>query len=189
VLVLDDAQKLHRPAALAVLAAVVGHLPPGSQVALASRGEPALPVGRMRAHRDVVEVRRRDLELTPSEAVALLDGTGLSLAHDEREALLGRAEGWPAGLYLSWLALGDNRDDGVVVEYLRDEILSGLSADQLAFLTRASVLDRLSGPACDAILERAGSARMLVGLERSNVLLFAVGGESYRLHPLLANAL
>jgi LuxR family maltose regulon positive regulatory protein len=190
VLVMDDAQVLHHPAALEVLTAVVAHLPSGSQLAVASRGEPAMPVGRLRAHRNVVEVRHRDFVMTPSEGTALLDTAGFELADDEREVVLGRAEGWPAGLYLSGLALMDDRDERVVADYLRDEILGGLSRDRLTFLTRASILERLSGPACDAILERSGSARLLIGLERSNVLLFPVRGEDcYRLHPLLARAL
>ena len=105
VLVMDDAQVLHHPAALEVLTAVVAHLPSGSQLAVASRGEPRMPVGRLRAHRSVVEVRHRDFVMTPSEGAALLDTAGFAIPEDQREALLGRAEGWPAGLYLSGLGL------------------------------------------------------------------------------------
>jgi LuxR family transcriptional regulator, maltose regulon positive regulatory protein len=201
VLVLDDAHHVAAPATGAVLAAIVEHLPPGSQLALASRTEPELlPVGRLRAHRRLVELRAPDLAMTSAEAAPLLRGLGLWPTGVD--LLVARTEGWPAGVYLAALALREqpNRgraavrfagDDRLVADYLRDEVLAGLPPDQVRFLTRTSVLGELSGPLCDAALGTAGSGAMLRELARGNVMLLAVDRADgrYRHHRLLAEML
>src|SRR4029079_12455688 len=80
-------------------------LPWGSQLAIASRDEPRMPVGRLRANRNVVELRYADLVMTPSESDALLTATGLALRRDELDTVVRRTEGWTAGLYLAALSL------------------------------------------------------------------------------------
>jgi LuxR family transcriptional regulator, maltose regulon positive regulatory protein len=202
VLVLDDIHVLHEPASLEALRTVANHIPPGSQLAVASRTEPALPLGRLRAHRALTEIRARDLAMTSAEAAPLLGKAGLDLAPHEVETLVHRTEGWPAGLYLAAVSLRDQRsvsaalgrfggDDPLISDYIRDEVLSHLAPDAVAFLTRTSVLDRLSGPVCDAVVERRGSARLLSELGRANLLLVPLDrkGEEYRCHGLLSGAL
>jgi LuxR family maltose regulon positive regulatory protein len=180
VLVLDDAHVLRSPAALGALDVILEHLPRGSQLALASRVEPALRIGRLRAHRRVVELRAQDLAMTCAEAGILLSGLGLRPA--DVEVLHRRTEGWPAGLSLAALSLQEQPDrsrglarfagdDRLVADYLRDELLSDLPADRITFLTRTSVLDDLSGPLCDAVLAEAGAGRTLRVLARSNASL------------------
>jgi LuxR family maltose regulon positive regulatory protein len=200
VLVLDDAHLVRSAAAFGALETLVDHLPPGSQVALASRTEPGdLPVGRLRAHRRLVELRARDLAMTRTEAAALLRGLGLEADVD---LLVERTEGWPAGLYLAALSLREqpdkNRalarfagDDRLVADYLRDELLGGLSHERMSFLTRTSVLDDLSGPLCDAVLARPGSGGTLRELARSNVMLVPLdhADARYRYHGLFAEML
>jgi LuxR family transcriptional regulator, maltose regulon positive regulatory protein len=202
VLVLDDAHMLRDADAGNVLEAIVDGMPPGSQLALAARCEPALAVGRLRAHRQVVELRTADLAMERAEAAALLAKAGLRLGTEDLDALVRRTEGWPAGLYLAALSLRDQPDvrgavkrfagdDHVVAEYLRDELLSPLSTDRIAFLVRTSVLDILSASACDAVLEDTGSGHTLVELARSNSMLLSVdrSGDSYRHHGLFAEML
>jgi LuxR family transcriptional regulator, maltose regulon positive regulatory protein len=184
------------------LAALVDRMPPGSQLALASRTEPPLPVGRLRAHRRLLEIRSGDLAMTRSEAVGLLRLAGLDLDSAQATALVERTEGWPACLYLAALALRDEPDaatalaafgghDRLVSEYLREEVLSQLTPDRHQFLMLSSVLDTLSGPVCDFVLERRDSAGVLSELARSNLLLVPVDrtDERYRHHALLAGAL
>ena len=89
------------------MTALVEKLPVGSQLALTTRNEPGMPVGRLRAHRKVFELRSRDFAMAPSEAALLLNATGLNLARDEVETIVRRTEGWPAGLYLAGLSLRD----------------------------------------------------------------------------------
>ena len=202
VLVLDDVHALRAPESFRVLQAIAEAMPSGSQLALASRREPGIAVGSLRAHRMVVELRAGDLAMRPSEATALLVAAGLRLGPDDVGTLVRRTEGWAAGLYLAALSLRDQRDAGaavsrfggadrLVAEYLRDEFLAPLGPEGAAFLMRTSILDSLSGPLCDAVLESSGSGRMLADLARSNALLVSLDseGESYRHHILLAEML
>ena len=202
VLVFDDVHVLRNRESLAALTAIIDQLPSGSQVALASRTEPALRLGRRRAHRGLAELKQRDLAMTRSEGGDLLARMGLKLDPTDVARLFRRAEGWPVAIYLAGLSLRGQRDvgravarftgdDRLVVDYLRDEFLAGLSRRKLEFLTRTSVLDTLAGPICDAVLERSGSAQVLRELARANTLLVPLdrNDHAYRYHPLFAEML
>jgi LuxR family transcriptional regulator, maltose regulon positive regulatory protein len=202
VLVLDDVQHLRSKAAREVLADLVEHPPPGARVVLASRCAPPLALGRLRAHREVFELSPRDFVMTRGEAAALLELAGVRLDATDVDTLVRRTEGWPAGLYLAALALRDEPDppaavarfggdDRIVADYLTDALLADLPAEQVAFLQRTSVLDRLSGPLCDAVLAQAGSAGILRDLARANALVVRLdrSDEWYRHHGLLAQML
>ena len=198
----DDVHVLKNRESLAALTAIIDQLPSGSQVALASRTEPALRLGRRRAHRGLAELKQRDLAMTRSEGGDLLTRMGLKLDPTDVARLFRRAEGWPVAIYLAGLSLRGQRDvgravarftgdDRLVVDYLRDEFLAGLSRRKLEFLTRTSVLDTLAGPICDAVLERSGSAQVLRELARANTLLVPLdrNDHAYRYHPLFAEML
>jgi LuxR family transcriptional regulator, maltose regulon positive regulatory protein len=202
VLVVDNAHLVSTPETFDALDELARSMPCGSQLALASRCEPALPVGSLRADRRVFELRTGDMAMTRSESSALLAAAGIRLASEGLDTLMRRTEGWPAGLYLAALSLraqpnmdGALRrfagDDQVVADYLRDELLARLEPDRMTFLLRTSILDTLSGPLCDAVLDDDGSARTLGALARSNVLLVSLdrGGTAYRHHPLFAEML
>src|SRR3954470_6171247 len=201
VLVVDDAHLGDSTDAADAVLAAIADLPHGSQIALASRREPALPLGRLRAHRGMVELRSADLAMRRSEAAALVSSVGLDLHRHELQILMQRTEGWAAGLYLAALSLRTGRDadavsrfggdDRMVADYLRDEVLSELAAEDLAFVVATSVLDRLSGPVCDAVTGRGRSAGRLRRLSRSNLLVLPLdhNDESYRYHPLLLDHL
>jgi LuxR family transcriptional regulator, maltose regulon positive regulatory protein len=202
VLILDDLEQLESPQSLSVVATVCAKLAPGSQVALATRTEPALPLGRLRAHRRLAELSRADLTMNKAECAALLSGLGLELTPKQLDVLVGHTEGWPAALYLAGLALGEAHDlgraiarfagdDRIVVDYISEEFLVPVSRRRLEFLRRASVLDRLSGPLCDAVLGRTGSATVLRDLSRSNMLLVSLDrqDEWFRFHALFREML
>jgi LuxR family transcriptional regulator, maltose regulon positive regulatory protein len=202
VLVLDDVQVLRSRAAIEILADTVEHPPPGARLALASRRQPPLPLGRLRAHRDVLELTTRDFVMTRSEAAALLERVGVELGAADVDTLVRRTEGWPAGLYLAALSLRDQPDattaiarfggdDRVVSDYVADSLLADLTAGEVTFLRRTSVLDRLSGPLCDAVLRESGSAGTLRDLARANALVVPLDrtDEWYRYHGLLAQML
>jgi LuxR family maltose regulon positive regulatory protein len=201
-LVLDDVHELVAQDAIDALAVIIAQLPHGSTLALSGRTMPALPIGRLRVKRGVVEVGMHDLALGRDEAQRLFRSLGLDLATEEVEVLVERTEGWPAGLYLAALALGSQRDQHgavqefggahrLVVDYLMDELLAGVDPDVCTFLAGASCFDRLSGPLCDAGLERDGSARLLEELARQNLLVIPLDehGGWYRLHHLLHDML
>jgi LuxR family transcriptional regulator, maltose regulon positive regulatory protein len=203
VVVLDDFHVLdHHPAALRVMAGIVEHLPPGVQVAVASRTEPQLHLGRMRAHHALCELRTEDLAMDNAEANELLYLSGLELTDSEVESLCACTEGWPAGLYLAALSLQDQDDragalerfagdDHVVLEYLREEYLSALSPAALELLIHSAILPELHGPLCDALLQHSGATPLLGELARGNLLLRPIdrSHEWYRAHSLLRDAL
>jgi LuxR family maltose regulon positive regulatory protein len=202
VLVVDDAHVLREPAAVELMSTLIDHVTAPSMVVIASRTEPALPVGRLRAQDALVELRTGDLAMSDAEAGQVLSQAGLELAPADAAAIVHSTEGWPAGLHLAGLAVADQEDparavgrfagdDRVVADYLRDEMLAPLTAGELEFLTRTSLLDRLSGPLCDAVLGRQGSGDALWRLARGGVLLTPIdrGEEVFRLHGLLADLL
>ena len=192
VLVLDGCED-----AEAAVAQLAESVPPGSTLALSSRSEPAVPLGRMRAEDAVVELRADALAMTRAEGAELLRRAGVELDDGRLDGLLELTGGWPAALQLAARAIRSQDDaafggdDGIVGEYVREEVLSGLSARDLAFLRRTSVLDVLEGRACDAVLDAEGSALRLRKLARANVPLVREDRAEleYRHHPLLAQAL
>lgn len=202
VLVLDDVHLLTAPKCRSALAVLVAHLPPGSQLGLASRGDLWVPRARLRAQRDLVEIGPEQLALEPEEGAALVRLAGLDLDDESAASLVERTEGWAAGLYLAALALRDHPeptraasgfsgDDRVVADYLRHELLAMFPESLVQFLSRTSVLDELSGPLCDAVLESSGSQATLEELERSNLFVVPLDrtGDQFRYHHLFGELL
>jgi LuxR family maltose regulon positive regulatory protein len=201
VLALDNLHVLRTRESRRVVTAICQAFGAGLQLALVSRSDAVLPIGRLRAHGCSLELRAEDLAMTRSEASMLLNLAGIRLAPDQALTLARRTEGWPAGLHLAALSLREQGgapaveefagDDRFVAEYVREEVLSGLPPAQLEFLIRTSVLERLSAPLCDAVLDRHDSAEMLARLASSNVLLAPLDrrDRSYRYHELFAMVL
>ena len=199
VLVLDDLHAVANPSCLDVLAALLGYVPAGSQVAVASREVPELPLARWRARGLVDEIGVSDLRLDEREAALLLDAAGVELDVGERSELTQRTEGWPAGLYLAALSLQAGApsptsfggDDRFVSEYFRFELLSRLPPAEAGFLQRTSVLDRMCGGLCDAVLQTSRSAHTLETLARANGFVVPLDrqGEWYRYHHLFRELL
>lgn len=201
-LVLDDAHRV-RPTALrdAVLA-LLDWLPEGSQLAVVSRCVPALPLSRMRTEQMLVELHAGDLSMSAVEAAWLLRRAGVELDFTAVQALVHRTEGWPAALKLAAIAWAEGAesaegseaprgDHHLVAEYFRAELLAFLSPAMVRFLTRSSLLDRLSGPLCDEVLGRKRSASTLTELFRAGVPLEPLDAshEWYRLHGLFREML
>ena len=202
VLVLDDLHLVEGRACLDAIAALMRHVPEGSQLALSARGHLALALGALRARGLALEIGPDELSLDEAEARQLLMAAGLDLADAEIAELTEHTEGWSAGLYLAALSAKASGpgikgvtafrgDDRFLAEYLRSELLSHLPPDELRFLTRTSVLERMSGPLCDAMLDSSGSAAALESLERSNLFLVPLDrtGEWYRYHHLFQELL
>jgi LuxR family maltose regulon positive regulatory protein len=201
-LVLDDVHALHNRECRAALSVLADHVPAGSRLALAGRAPPPLRVARLRAEGKILEIGPQDLSLTSDEASSLLRNADLALGEDDVAELHRRTEGWPAGLYLAALYLREGGplasaavsfggDDRLVSQYMESEFLDQISRRQRAFLTRTAVLERMSGPLCDAVLDMDGSAATLAELERSNMLLMPLDrrGEWYRYHHLFRDML
>jgi LuxR family transcriptional regulator, maltose regulon positive regulatory protein len=202
VLVLDDLHAVANPSCLDALAELFQYVPHGSQIAVASREAPALPLARWRAHGLVHEIGVADLRLDEREAESLLEAAGVELDASDLSELTERTEGWPAGLYLAALSMqagasspasgaGFTGDDRFVSEYFRFELLSRLPPAEAQFLKYTSVLDRMCGGLCDAVLETTQSAAVLETLERANRFVVPLDrrGEWYRYHHLFGQLL
>ncbi len=198
VIVLDDVHELHDGESLDALVTLVEHVRGTSQIALAGRAMP-VPLSRRRAQGRTVEFGTPDLAFTPDGARSLLRAAGTDLSDADVARLARRTEGWPAGLYLAALSRTGPRpgsgDDGsgedLVADFLQTELVSRLSPQDLSFLTRTAVLDRLSGPLCDAVLGTTGSAARLLRLQRENLFLVPLDGrgEWFRYHSLFRDLL
>jgi LuxR family maltose regulon positive regulatory protein len=179
VLVLDDLHVLTHPAIYDALAYLLDHLSPRLHLVLLTREDPPLPLARLRARRQLVELRAADLRFTLAEADAFLhDAMHLSLDMDTTAALVGRTEGWIVGLQLAALSLRDLGAEDVaaaidaftsnnryVVDYLVDEVIRAQPPHLQHFLLQTSLLDRLCAPLCDAILGLEARDLRLVGTD------------------------
>jgi LuxR family transcriptional regulator, maltose regulon positive regulatory protein len=200
VIVLDDVHELRSHQALDAIAALTLLVPEGSQLVFSGRSEAAVPLAKIRASGRLLEIGPPELALTDAEARALLATAGLGLLDADANELNQRAEGWAAGLYLAALALDSDEsldvgafagDDRFVSDYLRSEHLARMRKVEIEFLTRTSILERMSAPLCDAVLGGTGSAKRLSELERSNLFVVALDhhGGWYRYHHLFREML
>jgi LuxR family maltose regulon positive regulatory protein len=202
VLIVDDVHLLHNRQCQSALSVLADHVPGGSRLVLSGRNEAPLRIARLRAEGRVLEIGPGDLSLTCGEAAELLRNADVVLGDDEVAELHRRSEGWPAALYIAALATkagspgGGARaafsgDDMFMSDYLRSELLDRISGRQRRFLTWTSVLERMSGSLCDAVLRRSGSTATLAELGRSNMLLVPLDrrGQWYRYHHLFRDML
>ena len=198
----DHAEAVTNRQCLNTLAEFSLRLPPGWQFALASRTVVPLPTARLRAHGGILEITADDLAMGVAEAHSLLKGAGVEADEASLRDLLQRTEGWPAGLYIAALAIKSGTrqsdagftftgDDVYMGDYLRSELLAGISAEEASFLTRTSVLERMCGSLCDAILEKKESGAVLEQMEARNLLVLPLDRrrEWYRYHRLLRDLL
>jgi LuxR family maltose regulon positive regulatory protein len=208
----EDLERLEEPLALViddfhltgqagseVLARLVEPGLPALQLVVATRVDPPLRLHRMRANRELLELRERDLSFSLDEASLFMRGLGVHLSQPELIALYGQSEGWPAGLQMAALSIdgttGTRRAPKLelgrhtVTGYLIDEVLRHQPADVVDFMLATSVLDELSEPACTAIC--GPSAGMLDQIYRDHLFVTMVDAESatYRYHSLIREVL
>ncbi len=202
-LVLDDYHLVDGPEVGAGMAYLLEHLPPRVHLVISTRADPALPLARLRARGELVEVRAADLRFTPEEAADYLtDVAGLNLAARDIATLQGRTEGWIAALQLAALSMQRRDDvsgfiarfagdDRYIVDYLVEEVLRRQPDDVRGFLVDTCILDRLSGPLCDAVTGLPGGRAMLESLERANLFVVPLDDSRrwYRYHHLFADVL
>lgn len=201
-IVLDDIHLLRSRDAVGLLDRFAGVLPNGSTLVVCGRNVSSIHLARRELEGLVAVLDRDALAFSADEARAALDLAAPDLDGDLADRLVERAEGWPAGLQLAAMAVTEASDpDGFVdglpqedartTEYVREEVLDALDADDRDFLVRSSVLDAMCGPLCDEVLGTSGSGRRL-DLLASSANLFVVGlddGVWYRCHHLFRDLL
>ncbi|MEO5746069.1 MAG: helix-turn-helix transcriptional regulator, partial [Terracoccus sp.] len=203
VLALDDYHVIEAPEVHQAVAFLLEHLPPQACVAIAARADPPLPLSRLRARGELVELRAADLRFSQDEVNAFLsDVMGLHLSPDQVAALGARTEGWVAGLQLAGLSLRGVDDTAgfldaftgshrFVLDYLVDEVLQHQPESVRSFLLETAVLRQLSGPLCDRLTGGHDGHAQLEALDRANVFIVALDDHRqwYRYHHLFAEAL
>jgi LuxR family transcriptional regulator, maltose regulon positive regulatory protein len=202
-LVLDDYEVITNAHVHLSLRYLLDHLPSRLHVLIASRVDPPLSFGRLRALGQLGEVRAADLRFQPGETSTFLnDAMGLNLPVDAVTTLDARTEGWVAGLRLAALAIRQHADASTfiasfsgshraIVDYLTDEVLDQLPESALRFMLETSILDRLTGPCCDAVTGRDDSQALLERLERANAFLIPLDDDRrwFRYQQLFSDAL
>ena len=206
VLVLDDYHAIGSQPVHASLEFLLEHRPPELRLVLASRADPLLALARLRARGELAELRAAELRFTAEEAAALLRrlvaGADASLPDADVAALTARTEGWAAGLQLAGLSLRGQADAAgfvadftgshrYVLDFLTQEVLECQPEQVRAFLLETSVLERLSGPLCDAVTGRCGSQELLEQVERAGLFLVPLDEVRgwWRFHHLFADLL
>ncbi len=203
VVVLDDYHVIEEPHIRDGMIYLVEHLPPPIRLVIASRADPALPLARLRARGELVEIRANDLRFTLDEAASYLhEVMGLELTSGDVAALEGRTEGWIAALQLAALSMqgradvagfiaGFAGDDRYIVDYLVGEVLQRQPEHVRSFLLHTSILSRLNGSLCDAVTGQHDGRAMLEALDRANLFLVPLDDRRlwYRYHHLFADVL
>jgi LuxR family transcriptional regulator, maltose regulon positive regulatory protein len=205
VIVLDDADVLDSADSLAAVGVLIENMPSGSMIALSGREMPKLPIPALRVAGPLLEIGSYELAFSRREAEILLRASGVEPEEDEIVELLHRTEGWAAALHLAVLASHGRQDelaepaelshvagdDRHIADYIRSEYLSRLRPDVLRFLRRTSILEKMCGPLCDAVLRNKGSALELEALERANLFLVPLDHrrEWWRYHHLFRDLL
>jgi LuxR family transcriptional regulator, maltose regulon positive regulatory protein len=203
VLVLDDYHLIEATPVHDSIRLLLGHLPPQLRLILASRSDPPLGLARLRGGGGLVELRADDLRFTEGETAGLLrEAVGLELPEAVVAALAARTEGWAVGLQLAALSLQGRADPAgfvatfsgshrFVLDYLTEEVLDRQPEDLTGFLLETSVLERLSGPLCDAVTGRADGQQLLEQIERTNLFLVPLDEVRgwWRYHHLFADLL
>jgi LuxR family transcriptional regulator, maltose regulon positive regulatory protein len=203
VLVFDDYHVIESAPIHESLTFFVGHLPPQLRVVIATRSDPPLQLARLRARDRLAELRTADLRFTPEESSSFLrEVWGLGLSPASAATLEARTEGWAVGLQLAALSLQGRADPDAflegftgthryVLDYLSEEVLERQPERVRTFLLRSSVLERLSGPLCDAVIGASDGQDRLEELERANLFLVPLDDERrwYRFHHLFGDLL
>lgn len=204
-LVLDDYHLIEAAAIDEIIQTLLKHAPAQLQIVIAAREDPDLRLARMRANGELLELRAADLRFSHQEAALLLQEISKQpLGPREVEQLTERTEGWAAGLQLAGIALENHPDSAAfvasfsgsnrfILDYLLEEVLQHQSEEQLQFLLRISLVERICGPLCEALtgLEPSKGQVFLEELERANLFIIALDQERnwYRFHHLFAELL
>ena len=203
ILVLDDYHVIQALPIHQQLDFLVEHQPPQMHLVIITREDPPLPLARLRARGQMVEIRQDDLRFSPAECADFLQRVmDLDLTQGDIIALERRTEGWIAGLQLAAVSMKGRADlsnfveaftgsSHYILDYLIEEVFERQPVEAQDFLLKTSILDRMCGPLCDAVLNRTGSRDLLYRLEHANLFIIALDQTRtwYRYHRLFAELL
>ncbi|MFN2199310.1 MAG: LuxR family transcriptional regulator, partial [Anaerolineales bacterium] len=203
ILILDDYHYIQTSSIHKFLALWLEHQPKSLHLVIISREDPLLPIARLRARGHLNEIRQENLRFSLQECADLLrDVMGISISSEHVAALERRTEGWAAGLQLAAVSMQHHTDPGnfikaftgssrFILDYLIDEVFVHQTDSMQKFLIRTSILERLSGPLCDAITGETDSQEQLEALEHTNLFVIPLDQSRtwYRYHRLFSELL
>ncbi len=203
IFVLDDYHLIESKEIHQALIFLLENLPSQLHLAIATRQDPPLSLGRLRARDQINEVRAAELRFSIDEAADFLNQVmGLDLSPSQVAELEHRTEGWIAGLQLAAISMQGREDvqgfirsfsgtNRLVLDFLIEEVLGGLESDIQDFLLQTSILKRLYGPLCDALTGRDNSQAVLEELDQANLFIVPLDEERcwYRYHHLISDLL
>jgi LuxR family maltose regulon positive regulatory protein len=202
VIVLDDCHLVDTPEATALVRRLVDRLPPFGHLVIVTREDPDLPLGRLRAHGALVEIRGDDLRFSAAEAATFLADAGVAPDGGLVDLLAARTEGWAAALQLAAITVRSSADPRAaaeavsgthrfLIDYLGDEVLAGLDHDLREVLPALSVADRFTAGLFAALTGRDDAAGLLDRAERANLFLSPMDADRrwFRMHGLFAGFL
>lgn len=202
-LILDDYHLIHDASIHRAISQLIDNAPPTFHFIISSRSEPDLPLSRLRARGELVEIRSRDLRFDGEEIERYLhEVMAVDLSANDASTLEARTEGWIAGVQLAALSLPGKRNisdfietftgtDRYVLDYLTEEVLMRQDEDTQSFLLFTSILERFNAELCNAVTERRDGAQQLEGLERKNLFIIPLDNQRtwYRYHAFFADLL
>lgn len=203
ILALDDYHVIRNPQIHESMLYALDYMPEGVHIVIATRSDPPLMLARLRARRQLNELRASDLRFTREEAEAFLNQvSGLGLSVEQVAALDDRTEGWAAGLQLAAQAMSGLADVApfvraftgshrYILDYLVDEVFLRQTEETRLFLQKTSILERMTPSLCDAVTGQGNSRAMLERLDRENLFVVPLDHQRqwYRYHHLFAGLL
>ena len=202
-LVLDDFHLINSSEISQLVDYLLQHIPGNIHIAILTRSDPALTLARLRSQNQLVELRTSDLSFSANDITQLFNKRlKYGLTVDDVYALESKTEGWIAGLQLAALSLqgredisefikdlkGDNQ---YIMDYLMEEVLKTHPDEIKEFLLQTSILEQISAPLCNAVLNRNDSQIIIENLEKNNMFVIPLDSERkwYRYHHLFADLL
>ena len=203
VIVLDDYHCIESPSIHRSLIFLLEHLPPKAHIVIATREDPPFPLARFHGKGSVLAITDDDLRFSLQDAARLLgEYRAPSLSDDELRALNERTEGWAVGLKMAAQSLTGHPDasdfirsftgsQSYIMDYLLEEVLQNQAEDTRAFLLTTSILERMTGPLCDALTGESDGRERLALLEKANLFIQPLDEERiwYRYEHLFADLL
>lgn len=202
-LVIDDYHLISNNEISKILAYLLEHSPGNMHIALLTRSDPSLPLARIRSQNQLIEIRLSDLSFSANDISVLFNKKlKINLSIDDALSLETKTEGWIAGLQLTALSLQDREDTSgfiqnlkgdnrYIMDYLIEEVLKIQSDDVKEFLLQTSLLEQISAPLCNSVLNRNDSQEVLEKLERNNMFVIPLDSSRkwFRYHHLFAELL
>jgi len=203
ILVLDDYHLITESSVHDSLFFFLENLPSRVHLIISSRADPPWPLARLRARRKLAELRAEEIRFTSNEVATFLNQVmKLDIAPKDVAALERRTEGWIVGLQMAALSMQNRSDipafiqafagtNRFILDYLLEEVLEHQPVDIQGFLLKTSLLDQLTAPLCDFVLERSDSQNILAQLEKANLFLVPLDDQRqwYRYHHLFSELL